>query len=189
LEDYEFLKFEYVNRSLFYTIQGSNSTLKPYLLAAHFDVVGVENNWDHDPFEANIVDSFVYARGALDDKSSMLAQLEAVKIFLKKYGQPRRTFYLAYGHDEEKNGFEGAFNMAQKIKNIELEYVLDEGLMIVENILENFPKPSALISIAEKGYLTIKFTVDTLGRLRNIFLKNKLFKKKISNDNMAGQVF
>ena len=63
------------------------------------------------------------------------------------------------------SGYYGAFNMAQKIKNIELEYVLDEGLMIVENILEGFPKPAALISIAEKGYLTLRFSTNTSGLL------------------------
>jgi acetylornithine deacetylase/succinyl-diaminopimelate desuccinylase-like protein len=79
LESYSFVEFEFVNRSLFYKINGKNPNLKPYLLAAHFDVVGVENNWDHDPFEANIVDSFIYARGTLDDKSSVIAQLEAIR--------------------------------------------------------------------------------------------------------------
>ena len=126
-------------------------------------MVGTENNWDYDPFEGKIVDSYIYARGTLDDKSSVIAQLEAVKSFLKKYGQPRRTLYLAYGHDEEMSGYEGAFNMAKKLKGIDLEYVLDEGLMIVENILDNFPKPAALIGVAEKGYLTIRFSVNTPG--------------------------
>lgn len=98
IEEYGFVKFEYVNQSLFYTIKGTNLSLKPYLLMAHFDVVAVENNWDHDPFEAKIVDSNIYARGTLDDKANLLSQLEGVKHFLKKYGQPRRTLYLAYGH-------------------------------------------------------------------------------------------
>jgi carboxypeptidase PM20D1 len=67
------------------------------------------------------------------------------------------------------SGYYGAFNMAQKLKNIELEYVLDEGLMIVENILPDFPKPTALISIAEKGYLTVIFATNTSGLLNNNF--------------------
>ena len=94
LEAYGFVEFEFVNKSLFYKINGINSNLKPYLFAAHFDVVPAENNWDFDPFDAQIVDSFIYARGTLDDKSSVIAQLEAVKMFLAKFGQPKRTLYL-----------------------------------------------------------------------------------------------
>lgn len=53
--------------------------------------------------------------------------------------------------------------MAEKLKTIELEYVLDEGLMIVENIFPDLNKPVAVICVAEKGYLTVKFSVKTPG--------------------------
>ena len=84
----------------------------------------------------------------------MLSQLEAVKIFLSKIKQqPKRTLYLAYGHDEEITGLIGAGEIAQilKNKNVSLEYVLDEGTMIVEDVLPGLDKPTALIST----YITI----------------------------------
>ena len=53
LESYDFVRLELVNnQSLLYTIQGSDDSLKPYLLAAHYDVVPADGNgWLHDPFE------------------------------------------------------------------------------------------------------------------------------------------
>jgi carboxypeptidase PM20D1 len=117
LESYPFVKFNFINNySILYEIKGSRSDLKPYLLAAHFDVVPAnaqEDKWTHEPFEANIEDGYIYARGAIDDKSSMLGQLEAVRIFLKNNGQPQRTIYLAYGHDEEVKGNEGAGRISE----------------------------------------------------------------------------
>ena len=48
----------------------------------------------------------------------MVSQLEAVRIFLKKINQqPKRTLYLAYGHDEEITGLDGAGKIAKILKN------------------------------------------------------------------------
>ncbi|CAF0724852.1 unnamed protein product [Brachionus calyciflorus] len=167
LESYEFVSFNLINNfSLLYKIEGNDPTLKPYLLAAHFDVVpaNVQNDkWKFDPFSAEIDEGFVYARGSLDDKSSMLSQLEAITLFLKNKGQPKRTIFLAYGHDEEISGHQGAKSIADFLKDIKLEFVLDEGTMIVENVLPGLDTPLAYISTAEKGYLTIKFYVNTTG--------------------------
>lgn len=54
-----------------------------------------------------------------------------------------------------------ADHLSTKVKS--LEYVLDEGSMIIEDIFPALPKPSALIGIAEKGYLTIRFSVNVTG--------------------------
>jgi carboxypeptidase PM20D1 len=135
------------------------------LLAAHFDVVPanrVNDNWSFEPFKGVINEGFIYGRGALDDKASMLSQLEALKVLLRRQGQPKRTLYLAYGHDEESAGHEGAGKIADFI-NEPLEYVLDEGTMIIEDLFPELNRPVAYISIAEKGYLTLKFSVNTTG--------------------------
>lgn len=167
IETYKYVKTEIINKfSLLYKIQGSDLSLKPYLLAAHFDVVpadGQSHNWKFDPFSATTDEGFIYARGSLDDKSSMLGQLEAIRIFLEKNGQPRRTIFLAYGHDEEASGYQGAKSIAKFLGNTSIEFVLDEGTMIVEKVLKGLDTPLAYISSAEKGYLTIKFYVNTTG--------------------------
>ncbi len=171
-ENYSFVQIEIIsNYSLLYKIQGTQTNLKPYLLAAHFDVVPVAEEdvtkWLHDPFkgELNSIDKHIYGRGTMDDKASMLSQLEAIKLFLAKNKQPKRTIYLAYGHDEEITGLDGACQIAKLLFNqgVELEYVLDEGTMIVEDVFPGDKKPTALISVADKGYLTIRFSVNVTG--------------------------
>ena len=93
----------------------------------------------------------------------MLSQLEALRLFINNNGQPERTIYLAFGHDEEITGLNGAQMMANHLANTSLEYVLDEGSMIIENIVPGLVSPVAMIGVAEKGYLTIKFHVNVTG--------------------------
>ncbi len=56
--------------SLIYSIQGKNSSLKPFLFSAHMDVVPAGNidRWKYPPFDARSDEDFIYARGTLDDK-------------------------------------------------------------------------------------------------------------------------
>jgi carboxypeptidase PM20D1 len=49
------------------------------------------------------------------------------------------------------------------LSNVSLEYVLDEGSMVIENIIPGLDLPTASIGIAEKGYMTIKFFVNITG--------------------------
>lgn len=148
---------------MLYKIEGKDTDLKPYLLAAHYDVVPVnEDEWSYSPFGESR-DGFIYGRGTMDDKGSMIAQLEAVQSFLEKHGQPKRTIYLAYGHDEEVTGYAGAGEIAKYLGNIQLEYVIDEGTLIIEDLFPELGKPVALVSIADKGYLTLKFSVNVAG--------------------------
>ena len=170
IEQHKFVKFQTINNlSMLYEIEATEKNLKPYLFAAHSDEVpaNAENDrWTHPPFSGSLgQDGFVCGRGALDVKSSMLGHLEAVREFLKRYGQPKRTLFLAYGHDEEIHGFNGAKFIVDHLAkiNIEFEYVIDEGSMIITDFLPELKRPIALISIADKGYMTVKFFANTTG--------------------------
>ena len=167
LESHKFVHLEIVNElSMLYRIEGTEKSLKPYLLAAHIDVVpanGVDDNWTFDPFGAEIHDGHIYARGTMDDKQCMVSILEAVTLYLRKNPQPKRTFYLAFGHDEEISGYNGAFKMAEMLKGVEFEYVVDEGTLVIDNVLSSVKKPMAAIGIADKGYLTVKYFVNVTG--------------------------
>jgi carboxypeptidase PM20D1 len=92
----------------------------------------------------------------------VLGTLEAVEILLGEGFQPRRTIYLAFGHDEEIGGREGATQIATLLQSrgVELEYVLDEGLAVTEGIVPNVSEPVALVGIAEKGYVSLELTVE-----------------------------
>jgi carboxypeptidase PM20D1 len=155
--------------SLLYTWNGGSNRQKPILLLAHMDVVPVdpasEGEWKHPAFSGSVVDGYVWGRGALDDKASVMAILEAVEELLKSGFRPDRTVYLAFGHDEEIGGQNGARKIADLLhsRKIELEYVLDEGGAILDGVLPGSASPAALIGIAEKGYASLELTVDTQG--------------------------
>lgn len=167
---HEHLSVEVVNNhSLLFTWTGSNSSLKPMMFIAHMDVVPVEErskaNWTHPPFSGSVSDGFVWGRGTMDDKSGLMAALEAVEYLLSKGYKPQRTVYLGFGHDEEIDGQNGARKIAELLESrgVELEFLLDEGLPIIDSILEGTNIPTALIAIAEKGYLSLELSINENG--------------------------
>ncbi|WP_300425801.1 M20/M25/M40 family metallo-hydrolase, partial [uncultured Hyphomonas sp.] len=89
--------------SLLYTWEGSDPSLDPLLLMAHQDVVpvniGTEDDWTGAPFAGEIVDGYVYGRGALDDKGSLVALMEAADALAANGFQPKRTVLIMFGHD------------------------------------------------------------------------------------------
>lgn len=147
--------------SLLYTWKGSNPSAKPMLLMAHQDVVpvapGTEKDWTKDAFSGALSEGFVWGRGAWDDKGNLIAQMEAVEMLVASGYQPERTVYLAYGADEEVGGLRGAARIAALLKErkVQLDFVIDEGLLITEGIMPGLSKPAALIGVAEKGYLSV----------------------------------
>jgi carboxypeptidase PM20D1 len=154
--------------SLLYTWRGSDASLAPLLLTAHLDVVPVTAealpDWTHPPFAGEIADGFVWGRGALDDKGSLIALLEAVEQLAAAGFRPERTIYLALGHDEEIGGAEGAGAITELLRQrgVRLWLSLDEGLAIVSGT-GGIAGSAALIGIAEKGFLTLDLTAREPG--------------------------
>lgn len=141
----------------------------PILFAAHQDVVPIEEDsraaWLVAPFAGKIHNGFIWGRGALDYKSGLMGMLEAVTALLADGFQPQRTLYLAFGHDEERGGREGAAMIAQYLQDqgIKLDFVMDEGMMVTQGILPQLAEPVALIGVAEKGFVSVELSVDTEG--------------------------
>lgn len=195
------LKFEKIGGlNLLFTWQGENPKLPGILLMAHQDVVpiesGTENDWKYDPFSGTISDGYIWGRGALDNKNQLVSILASVEILLKENFCPERTIYLAFGCDEEVGGIRGARIIAEELKNrgVNLLYVLDEGGIILKNMLDGFDKPVNLVGIAEKGYLTLTIEANdegghssmppkhtSLGRIAKAITKieNKQFNPRI----------
>lgn len=153
--------------ALLYTWRGRDPEAAPLLLLAHQDVVPApdEAAWTHPPFAGRIADGFVWGRGAIDDKSALLAQLEAVEALLAEGFRPRRTLLLALGHDEEIRGLEGAASLARALaaRGQRPFLVLDEGLAVLEGILPLVEAPVAQIGLAEKGYATLELVARREG--------------------------
>jgi carboxypeptidase PM20D1 len=155
--------------SLLFTWPGRNPDAAPILLTAHYDVVpvnpGSESDWSHPPFAGVVEDGVVWGRGALDDKGAVIALLEAVTALLEEGFEPERTIYIAFGHDEEIGGAEGAGAIVDHLlmRGVRPEWSLDEGSYILEGILPGLAAPVASINVAEKGYLTIELVARGQG--------------------------
>jgi carboxypeptidase PM20D1 len=155
--------------SLLYTWTGSEPELPPFLMMAHMDVVpiepGSESAWTLPPFSGVISDGFVWGRGALDYKCGVVGMMEAIEWLIRNGYKPRRTVYLAIGHDEELGGMCGARRVARLLESrgVRLESVLDEGGALVDGILPGVERPVALIGVAEKGYLSLELSVEVQG--------------------------
>ena len=154
---------ERINHSLLYTWQGRSPDLEPVALLAHMDVVPADaQEWSHPPFEGAVADGWVWGRGALDLKSTLVAILEAVEGLIKAGYQPERTLYLAFGHDEERGGEDGARAIVAELqrRGIHLAGVLDEGGMVTTGLVPGLGLPAALVGLSEKGNATIQMKVE-----------------------------
>ncbi len=144
---------------LLFTWKGRDRRVKPVLLMAHYDVVPVDKSqpWTKDPWGGEISGGFVWGRGAFDDKLPLIAILEAAEGLLADGFQPERDFVLAFGADEEIGGPRGAAAIGALLKErgYAFGYCVDEGAVIMENVLSFIRGPVALIGISEKGMVNI----------------------------------
>jgi carboxypeptidase PM20D1 len=149
--------------------RGKNPTKQPIILMAHQDVVPVEtatlNKWHEEPFSGKIKDKYIYGRGAIDNKGSLIAILESVELLLTHGFTPKNDIYFVFGHDEEVSGLRGAKAIAQLLKSrgIKPAMVLDEGGIMTENKVPGLNKTAAVVGIAEKGYLTLDLKINIPG--------------------------
>lgn len=155
--------------SLLYTWEGSNPSKKPIILMSHQDVVPVDqptlDNWEAGPFDGVITDTDIIGRGTLDDKGTLIGLLEAVEKLLEESFVPLQTIYLAFGHDEEVGGSNGAAQIANhlKAKGVNAAMALDEGGFLAENLIPGINSPVAMVNLAEKGFASFRLIVETKG--------------------------
>ena len=155
--------------SLVYRFEGRDPGLKPVLFMGHMDVVPVDpataDDWIHAPFSGAVVDGVVWGRGAMDDKLTGMALMEAMEALLARGERPARTVYFAFGHDEEVGGGDGAAQIAAHFRSdgIEFEFVLDEGGAVTDGLIPGLDSPIAMIGTAEKGYVNVHLNVEAPG--------------------------
>ena len=151
-----------------YYWQGSDPSLDPILLMGHYDVVPIDSTdidgWTYEPFSGAVADGYIWGRGALDNKFNVMSLLETKEYLLSVDYRPRRSIYFMYGHDEEIGGNDGAEVVARYFQdqNIRLHYLLDEGGVVLDQTDLTGTK-TAMIGIAEKGYLSLELIARTRG--------------------------
>ncbi|WVR05361.1 hypothetical protein IAU60_002375 [Kwoniella sp. DSM 27419] len=163
-------KVEYINTlGILATFEGSDPSLKPLLLMSHYDVVPVPSDtfdrWTHGPFSGDNDGTFIWGRGASDDKTLLVAQWEAITHLLESGFQPRRTIILSHGNDEEEvfarrgQGHIAPF-LEKRYGKDGLLMVIDEGSGADDDF---YGAPFAVPGMGEKGYMDIVISVGTAG--------------------------
>jgi acetylornithine deacetylase/succinyl-diaminopimelate desuccinylase-like protein len=102
----------------------------PLLLQGHVDVVTTENQkWTHPPFEAKIVDGFIWGRGALDMKGAVAMMLSAfLRAKIENANLPGDVI-LTILSDEEAGGNFGAKYLVENHADLfkDVRYALQHG--------------------------------------------------------------
>jgi carboxypeptidase PM20D1 len=155
--------------SLLFTWEGRNPTLPPVLLMSHLDVVpvppGSETLWQQPPFSGALNDGFIWGRGTIDTKGSVVAMLEAAESLISQGFQPERSVLFAFGHDEEVGGMQGNRVIAEQLKKrgVHLDWVADEGGAVTQGLIAGVQANVAMVGIAEKGMVSLALQAKGAG--------------------------
>ncbi|XP_047561369.1 N-fatty-acyl-amino acid synthase/hydrolase PM20D1 [Lutra lutra] len=145
------------------TVRGSDPSLQPYMLMAHSDVVpATDEGWEVPPFSGLERDGFIHGRGTVDNKNSLMAILQALELLLNRNYIPRRSFFIALGHDEEVSGHNGAQKISALLqaRGVKLAFIVDEGDFILDGFIPYLKKPFAMIGVSEKGSINLRLQVN-----------------------------
>ena len=143
--------------SLVARIEGTDPDAPSLLLMGHTDVVPVNlDGWSRDPFAGEVVDGFVWGRGAIDMLNLTASQAVAFRRLAESGFKPRGTLiYLAVA-DEEALGTWGASWLVEHERDaVYADYVLTES--------GGFQMPGAgpklPVLVAEKGTFWSKIRI------------------------------
>lgn len=162
---HEKLEKTVLNGTLLYRWKGSDEKLLPVLLMGHQDVVPAsDEGWSVPAYSGAVIDGNIYGRGAMDCKSTMYVEMQAVEELLAEGFTPKCDVYLEYSINEETGGDGAAAAMRYlRDKGIRFAFVMDEGGAIIDEAVPGMSKPYAVLGITEKGYMDVKITARGKG--------------------------
>src|SRR5215212_11818002 len=88
---------------VFAEIGGAGDGDRTLLSYGHYDVQPPEplELWESDPFEPEVRDGVLFARGVADDKGDVMARIQALRLFREEHGPlPFRLKFLIEGEEE-----------------------------------------------------------------------------------------
>ena len=136
------------------------------LLMGHQDVVPAEgqSGWEKPPFSGEIENGCVWGRGAMDCKSTVCCELEAIEELLKEgFTFNEDLWFFSARNEENSGGGSDAAAAWLKEQGIRLNVVLDEGGAVVMDMFPGLKAPASGVGVVEKGYVNLKFTARSAG--------------------------
>lgn len=145
-------------QSLLVRWEGSDRAAPTLLLMGHTDVVPVNpEGWARDPFAAELVDGWVWGRGAIDMLNLTASMAVATRRLARSGWRPRGTLIFLAVADEEAGGDHGArWLVENRADAVRADYVLTEsgGVPLVT------PQGTRLVTfVGEKGAHWVRMTV------------------------------
>ncbi len=109
---------------------GAGETGSTLCYLGHVDTVLADpSEWKHDPWSGDVVDGFLWGRGALDMKSQVAAEAVAAAALAKNGWRPQHgTLKLVFVSDEETGGDVGAHWLTSThADRVRCDMLLNEG--------------------------------------------------------------
>jgi acetylornithine deacetylase/succinyl-diaminopimelate desuccinylase-like protein len=115
--------------SLVARIEGSDPDAPTLCLLGHTDVVPVNaDRWDNDPFGGELIDGYVWGRGAIDMFNVTASMVVAARRLADGGFRPRGTLVVAAVADEEAGGEYGAEHLATAAPDaVRCDYAITES--------------------------------------------------------------
>ena len=135
-----------------YVLKGKKAK-KTIMLMSHHDVVDATDGWDSDAFKSEIRNDAIYARGSIDTKTPLFAELQAVEELLDEgYNLDNLDIYIGSSNNEEVCG-DGMVKAVEYFKKekIHFDVVLDEGGAITSGMMPGYDGKSAMVAVHEKS--------------------------------------
>ena len=160
-----------------------NGKKRPILVMGHTDVVTVDpKKWTFPPFSATRDGGYVYGRGAVDDKDSVVAGL-MLMLTLKRTGTAldRDVVFLAESGEEGAPEFGAQFMIDNHLAAIDAEYCFAEGGGVVRSggqarqanvgTTEKEPRPIEVIARGAAGHGSVPRLDNSVVRLSDALAK------------------
>ena len=160
-----------------------NGKKRPILVMGHTDVVTVDpQKWTFPPFAATRDGGYIYGRGAIDDKDSVVAGL-MLMLTLKRTGAAldRDVIFLAESGEEGAPEFGAQFMIDNHFAAIEAEYCFAEGGGVVRSggrvrqanvgTTEKEPRPIEVIARGPAGHGSVPRLDNAVVRLSDALAK------------------
>lgn len=125
------------------------------LLYCHYDVQPVDpiDQWTTPPFEPQIRDGYVYARGASDNKGQCFYTLTAIRAFLEHYKKlPINLKFIIEGEEESGSG------ALSKLLEIKQEQLQADHLLVIDSGIEEAGMP--MLTLGARGIVAFSLTLQ-----------------------------